>query len=81
MDELIPQGALPWALAAGMVSVHAWYITRPVIKLWRRCEDDKQSLRAEHRKDKAEMQDRIDKLESRLYAVENGHTSKSSTGS
>ena len=55
-----------WGGAVGLVIVHSIVVTRPVIKLWRNCENDKQSLREEHRTDKAQLLERIEHLEDAL---------------
>ena len=68
MTELLNSEGAPWALAAGIVAVHTWFLTRPVIRLWRECERDKKELREEHTEMRAEML----KLGDRLTTVENG---------
>ena len=52
-------GTVQWALAAGLIGIHSWFITWPVIKLWRTCEADKAALRKEH----AEIIQRVTRLE------------------
>ena len=68
METFLDSTSAPWVLAAGMVSVHAWFLTRPVIRLWRECEQDKKVLREEH----AEMRAAILAMGDRLSSVENG---------
>ena len=55
-------------MAAALVAVHSWFLTRPVVKLWRECERDKRELRREH----TEMRAEILTLSLRLERVENG---------
>ena len=74
MPEWIAEGQ-PWALAASLVAVHSWFLTRPVIRQWRDCEADKRLLREEHREMRAEMVDmagQIVRLKDRIHAIENG---------
>ena len=68
MPDIPWQEAGPWALAAALVTVHSWFLTRPVIRLWRDCEADKRVLRAEH----AELRTEILTLSTRLDTIENG---------
>ena len=67
-EALFSQGTAPWALAAGFVTVHSLFLTRPVVKLWRDCEKDKKSLRDEH----AEMRAQIVTMAERIARIENG---------
>ena len=75
MLDFIPDGSAPWALAAGMIGVHSWFVTRPIhrqrkdaIALWRECEAEKKVLRDEH----TEMRAELLKLSARVASIENG---------
>ena len=67
MEAVLSNGG-PWALAAGLVSIHAWFLTRPVVKLWRECEADKRVLRDEH----AELRAELVALGDKVNQLENG---------
>ena len=68
MPEWLDLPAGPWVLAAALVSIHSWFLTRPVIKQWRDCEAEKRLLREEHREMRAEMV----KMWEKLTHLENG---------
>ena len=73
MEGLLSGG--PWALAAGFVAVHSFFLTRPVIRLWRRCEADKVDLRAEHtelREENGKLRAEVSALAIRVSQIENG---------
>ena len=70
IETVLNSTATPWFLAAGFVTVHSWYLTRPVVKLWKQCEKDKKILRDEH----AEMRAQMFEMAQRITIIENGGT-------